>query len=169
MGSGPGGKVESMDVGTEGARRRPKIRSRANPQSWGQVGGKAWCLERFPQGTRCGVSREECRVAQAQLSQEAECRWAAGSRACKDSWTWGRAGGEMVEHHGGVSSRSQQREVLNCWFAELKLEGASGLGKTAAREARGRRGRKGESGLVGVMKRKRGRSEVPCQGEGAPS
>lgn len=35
----------------------------------------------------------------------------------------------MAEHHGGDDSRSREREVLKCWFAELRLEGTSGLGK----------------------------------------
>ena len=71
-----------MGVGTERRGGGPRYGTVPVPQSWGQVGGKAWGLERFPRGTRCGVSREEPRVAQAQLSQEAECRCAAESRAC---------------------------------------------------------------------------------------
>lgn len=50
----------------------------------------------------------------------------------------------MAEHHGGVNSRSRQREVLNCWFAELKLEGASGMGKMGSQ--RGQRSQREEEG-----------------------
>lgn len=35
----------------------------------------------------------------------------------------------MAEHEGGDNSRSQERDVPKCWFAELKPGGVSGLGK----------------------------------------
>lgn len=126
-------------------------------QSRPGAGGKAWLLWRGLLRGYDGGDREEPGVAQVQLSQEAECRGAAGSRTWKERWIQRQAGGEMAEHHGGDSSRSQERKVLKCWFVEFRLEGASGLGKI-----RGHEWRKGESSV----KQKRGRQEVPCQGEG---
>lgn len=96
------------------------------------AGGKAWFLWRSLLRGYDGGDREEPGFVQVQLSQEAECRGAAGSRTWKERWTRRRAGGEMAEHHGGDDSRSQEREVLKGWFAELRLEGTSGLGKTGS-------------------------------------
>lgn len=43
--------------------------------------------------------------------------------------TWLKDKHHTAEHHGGDNFRSQEWEVLKCWFADLELAGTSGLGK----------------------------------------
>lgn len=72
----------------------------------------------------------------------------------------------MAEHHGGDGSRSQERKVLKCWFAELRLEGASGLGKIRGHEWRQGEtcGCEAEEGRVGGSVPGGGTSELNVMG-----
>lgn len=150
-GSGPEVERRPGSAGSEEGRSRGRNCTGVVLQAGGKLGSS---------GEVCsgndGDDGEEPGVAQVQLSQEAECRGAAGSRTWKERWTQDGQEGEMAEHHGGGGSRSQERKVLKCWFAELRLEGASGLGKIRGHERR--------KGRLSGMKQKRGKMEVPCRG-----